>query len=179
MRLGRHDVALDFYNKMLAVNANDISALLGRAIAWQRMGQLDAAENAYRDVLRRDKNNVTAATNLASIQSQQSPERAIKNLSKVYQDNPNDSSIKGQLGVSMAQSGDVEQAYKSFLSATQNDPKNPQHFFNLAVTSERLGKRSEAISAYEKCLEVDAIYGTGRGINRDVIYDRLTKLRGQ
>jgi Flp pilus assembly protein TadD len=125
MRLGRYDIALNFYNDMLDQNPNDINALLGRAISWQRMGQNNSAENAYRDVLRRDPSNVTAATNLASIQSKESPQRAIENLSKVYQDNPNDQSIKGQMGVSMAQSGDLDDAYQSFLSATQNDPKKP------------------------------------------------------
>lgn len=178
LRLGRYDMALTFYNQILAQNKNDVTALLGRAIAYQKMGQVDQAAKGYRDVLGLDSSNITAATNLAGIQSLQSPTAALKNLSKVYQDDPNNPAVKAQMGVSMAESGDVQAAYDAFLRSTQADPKNPQHLFNLAVTAERLGKRTEAIAAYEKCLEVDAIYGTGRGINRDQIYDRLTKLRG-
>ena len=179
LRLGRYDMALTFYNQILAQNPNDVSALLGRAIAYQKMGRNDAAAQGYRDVLRLDKSNVTAATNLAGLQSGRAPDAALKNLSKVYQDDPNNPAVKAQMGVSLASSGDIEAAYDAFLKSTQSDPKNPQHFFNLAVMAERLGKKSEAIGAYEKCLEVDAIYGTGRGINRDQIYDRLTALRGQ
>lgn len=179
LRLGRYDMALGYYQDILAQNPNDVSALLGRAISLQKLGNIDAAMQGYRDVLRRDSSNVTAATNLAGLQSNSDPNRALKNLSNVYQADPSNTSVKAQMGVSMAQSGDVEDAYKVFLSATQSDPRNPVHFYNLAVTAERLGKTSEAIAAYEKCLEVDAIYGTGRGINRDVIYDRLSKIRGQ
>lgn len=179
LRLGRYDAALDFYQDILAQNSNDVTALLGRAIALQKLNRLDEAAAGYRAVLRRDPSNISAATNLAGIQTKQSPEAALKNLERVYADTPDDPSVKGQIGVTLAETGNLESAYQAFVKATQSDPHNPQHFFNLAVTAERLGKKNEAISAYEKCLEVDAIYGTGRGINRDVIYDRLAKLRGQ
>jgi Flp pilus assembly protein TadD len=179
LRLGRYDMAIGYYQDILAQNPNDVTALLGRAIALQKSGNEDAALQGYRDVLNRDPSNVTAATNMAGLQSGSNPDNALKNLSNVYNADPNNVSVKAQMGVSMAQSGNVEEAYNVFLSATKSEPRNPVHFYNLAVTAEKLGKTAEAIAAYEKCLEVDAIYGTGRGINRDAIYDRLSQIRGR
>ena len=57
------------------------------------------------------------------------------------------------------------------------EPNNAQHYFNMAIVAERaviLPKRSNSM----KSLEVDAIHGGGASVPREVIYDRLTRLRG-
>jgi len=47
------------------------------------------------------------------------------------------------------------------------------------VVAEKAGDAQKAIANYEKALEIDAVSGGGgKTISREVIYDRLTRLRG-
>ena len=84
-----------------------------------------------------------------------------------------------QLGVAYADAGNYADAYKNLERAASLDPNNPQHYYNMAVVSEKAGDVPLAIRNYEKALEVDAIYGDGqRAVSREKIYDRLSIIRG-
>ena len=85
--------------------------------------------------------------------------------------------VAAQLGVTYADQGDYEQAFRYLGIASSIEPDNAQHLFNIAITADRVGKRKEAIKYYEKALEADAVYGSGRTIPRETIYDRLSVLR--
>jgi tetratricopeptide (TPR) repeat protein len=61
--------------------------------------------------------------------------------------------------------------------AASIEPNNAQHLFNMAIVAEKLGKRDVAIKNYEDALEIDLVYGRSRSVPRNIIYDRLTKLR--
>ena len=45
------------------------------------------------------------------------------------------------------------------------------------MVADRKGAKADAIKYYEQALEIDAIYGASRTLNREAIYDRLAKLR--
>jgi Flp pilus assembly protein TadD len=106
------------------------------------------------------------------------PAVALEKLLTLKTRYPGNASILAQLGVAYADSGNLEEAARSLMQAAKMEPNNPQHYFNMGVIAERMKDRLRAIAYYEKALEVDAVYGTGRGIDRDTIYDRLARLRG-
>ncbi len=91
---------------------------------------------------------------------------------------PENVGIVAQIGVAYADSGNLQDAYKYLSMASGLAPNDPQHYYNMAVVAEKAGELKRAVSLYEKALEVDAVHGTGRGISRDKIYDRLARLRG-
>ena len=47
----------------------------------------------------------------------------------------------------------------------------------MAVIADKAGDKKQAISYYEKALEIDTINGGGRSIPREVVYERLAQLR--
>jgi Tfp pilus assembly protein PilF len=57
------------------------------------------------------------------------------------------------------------------------EPQNAGHVFNMAVIADRAGDKKQAITYYEEALEIDTLYGSGRSIPRDAVFERLAELR--
>lgn len=178
LKLERYEAAAEMYDKLYAMNPRDGRILMGRAILLQKTGQGERAVEAYEEVLKSDPSNTDAVVNLAGLIRKQYPAEALSKLLDMKAQYPNNVSVLAQLGVAYADSGNFEDAYRSLSQASLLEPQNPQHYYNMAVIAERLRDSGKAISLYEKALEVDALHGSGRGISRERIYDRLTQLRG-
>ena len=86
--------------------------------------------------------------------------------------------IAAQLGIIEASLGNYESALKNLGIAASLEPKNPQHYYNMAIIADRQGRKEQAIKFYEKTLEIDTMsHSSQKKISRDVIYNRLVKLR--
>lgn len=179
LKLGRYDAARDMYEELYRLNPRDERILMGRAVLFQKTGEEDRAISAYESVLQSNPDNAEAVVNLAGLVRKQYPAVALSKLIDLRQKYPNNPVIIAQLGVAHADSGNFQDAFHYLSMAASLEPTNPQHFYNMAVVSEKAGDAQKAVSYYEKALEVDAIYGDGRKvISREVIYDRLARLRG-
>jgi Flp pilus assembly protein TadD len=177
LRLGRYDTALDMYDELYRANPRDERILMGRAVTLQKLGRPAEAIKAYEALLDLSSGNPDAVVNLMGLIRKEHPAVALEKLLDLKARHPGNASILAQLGVAYADAGNLEDAAKSLLQASRIEPNNPQHYFNMGVIAERMKDRRLAIRYYEKALEIDAVYGTGRSINRDTIYDRLARLR--
>ncbi len=178
LKLGRLDAALEMFEDLYRQNPRDSRILMGRAVALQKLGNEESAISAYEELLRLDQDNPDAVVNLAGLIRKKYPAVALGKLLDLRQKYPDNAGIAAQIGVAYADSGNLQDAYKYLSMASGLKPNDPQHYYNMAVVAERAGELKKAISLYEKALEVDAVHGTGRGISRDKIYDRLARLRG-
>lgn len=177
LKLGRYESALEFFNRLVQKNPRDPRILMGRAIALQKLGQQDSAIQAYEKLLEVEEGNPEALTNMMGLIKGKYPEAALRRLTRLHKDHPEKPRVTAQLGLTHAQLGNYEQALKYLGMAASQERNNPQHYFNMAVIADRKGEIDEAIKFYEKALETDAIYGSGRSISREKIYDRLSTLR--
>jgi tetratricopeptide (TPR) repeat protein len=178
VKLGRYDAALEIYNSLYQMNPRDGRILMGRALTLQKMGEVAAAISGYEELLSLDPNNVDATVNLMGLIRKEYPAVALEKLLDLRQRYPNSSAIAAQLGVAYADAGNVDSALRYLGMASQMQPQNPLHIYNMAVLADRAGKREQAIGFYERALEIDAVYGTGRAFSRERVYDRLARLRG-
>ncbi|MDD3021317.1 MAG: tetratricopeptide repeat protein [Alphaproteobacteria bacterium] len=177
LKLGRYDAAKNMYDELYTLNPRDPRVLMGRAILLQKIGEPDRAIAAYEEVLAVAPDNAEAIVNMAGLIRKVQPAMALSKLLDMRQKYPDNAAIAAQLGVAYADSGNLQDAYRYLDLATSMQPGNAQHYFNMAIIAERARDIPKAIGMYEKALEVDAIHGGGATINRDVIYDRLTRLR--
>lgn len=178
LKLGRLDAALEMYDDLYRQNPRDSRILMGRAVTLQKLGNEESAISAYEELLRLDQDNPDAVVNLAGLIRKKYPAVALSKLLNLREKYPDNAGIVAQIGVAYADSGNLQDAYKYLSMASGLKPNDPQHYYNMAVVAEKAGELRKAISLYEKALEVDAVHGTGRGISRDKIYDRLARLRG-
>lgn len=179
VKLGRYDAAKEMYDELYRLNPRDGQILSGRAILLQRMGFADQAISAYEELLNIYPDNTDAIVNLAGLIRKQYPAVALNKLLDLHMKVPNNTAVTAQLGVAYADSGNYADALRYLGDAASMEPKNALHFYNMAVISEKASKASQAVSYYEKALELDAIYGDGKNnIPREKIYDRLAQIRG-
>jgi Flp pilus assembly protein TadD len=179
VKLGRYDAAKEMYDDLYKLNPRDGQILSGRALLLQKMGFADQAISAYEELLDIYPDNTDAIVNLAGLIRKQYPAVALNKLLDLHMKVPNNTAVTAQLGVAYADSGNYVDALRYLGDAASMDPKNALHFYNMAVISEKAGKTSQAVSYYEKALELDAIYGDGKNnIPREKIYDRLAQIRG-
>lgn len=178
LKLGRLERALEMYENLYRQNPRDSRILMGRAVTLQKLGNEAAAISAYEELLGINQDNPDAVLNLAGLIRKTYPAVALGKLLDLRQKYPENAGVAAQIGVAYADSGNLQDAYKYLSIASELKPNDPQHYYNMAIIAERAKQPQRAIALYEKALEVDAIYGTGRGISRDKIYDRLARLRG-
>ena len=142
------------------------------------MGFADQAISAYEELLKLYPDNTDAIVNLSGLIRKQYPAVALNKLLDLQMKHPNNVAVTAQLGVAYADSGNYADALRYLGNAAAMDPKNALHFYNMAVISEKASKPDQAISYYEKALEIDSIYGEGYNIiSRERIYDRLAQIR--
>ncbi len=162
LELERYESALEMFNSLYERNPRDVRILMGRAVAQQKLGMDDVAIMSYEALLDVAPGNTDAIVNMMGLIKKQFPGNA---------------GIAAQLGMTYAQMGDNQQALQSLGTAASLDPNNAQHLYNMAVVADRAGSKAMAVQYYEQSLQTDAVYGAGRSVPREKIYDRLAKLR--
>ena len=177
MKLHRYDAALEFYNDLYAKNKRDLRILVGRAVALQKSGRIDAAAQAYEEILRIDPDNTEVIVNMLGLIRESNPSTALQRLLNLKKKHPANPDLLAQIGVTHADLGNYREAIQALSMASSLEPRNPKHVYNMAVIAERMKDADSAVKYYEKALEVDAMYGDGSSLSREVVYKRLQKLR--
>jgi len=177
LKLGRNASALDIYEQLYKRNKRDARILMGLAVAQQKTGLLESALNTYEELLKVDPDNADAVVNMTGIIQKQYPSVALRKLIDLRKKYPQNPGVPAQIGLISASEGGVDEAIRYLGIASSMEPRNPIHLYNMGVVSDQAGEYEQAIEFYEQALEVDAAYGTGRSIQRQVIYDRLATIR--
>ncbi len=177
LSMGQYDSAMELYEALRKDHPDNVRVLMGLAVAQQRYGLDEAAQHTYESVLALDANNTEATVNMLGLMKNDRPEEAYQTLSSLWAKNPQSPAIAAQLGLINAQMGKADDAMRYVGIAASLEPHNAGHLYNMAVITDRKGARGRAIELYEKALEIDATYGAGKSVPRDMIYDRLYYLR--
>lgn len=177
MKLGRFDSALRIYNDLYKENAGDPNILLGRAIALQKVGMTEQAISAYEQLLDKRPDNLEARLNMLGLLGGRYPAVALSRLLELEKEYPENVGLLAQIAVMQAKMNLVDEAVENLGLAASLEPQNASHLFNLAVILDRADRTEEAVSYYERALEVDTIFGAGSSIPRDLVFERLAALR--
>jgi Flp pilus assembly protein TadD len=177
MSLGLYDSALEMFDSLYVKNKRDPRVLMGRAVALQNLGHFEDAMRMYEELSTLDSRNIDVKVNMLGLLSTKYPAIALRRLVDLREEHPSHAGIVAQLAVTEASVGDFESALKHLGMATSMEPQNANHLYNMAVITDRAGQTSQAVSYYEQALEVDSIYGSGRSIPREAVYERLANIR--
>jgi tetratricopeptide (TPR) repeat protein len=177
LELGRYESALEIFQQLAKKNDRDPRILMGLAVAQQKTGLNEQAILTYETLLDIMPDNVDAIINLTGLIQEQYPEVAMRRLTDLSEKYPSNGGIAAQMGMLYAQAGNHAQALSMLGKAASLQPQNAGHLYNMAIVADRMSNKQQAINYYERALEVDAVYGNGRSVPREAIYDRLSKLR--
>tara|TARA_B100001989_G_scaffold251399_1_gene230539 strand:- start:3990 stop:4775 length:786 start_codon:yes stop_codon:yes gene_type:complete len=175
--LGRFDSALDLYEMLERKIGDDGRVLMGKAISLQKLGRFDEAMKVYEKISKLDPDNLDVKQNMLGLLATRYPAVAQRRLLELYQDNADNVGIVSQLAFAYSKSGDFPSALRYLGVASSMEPHNANHIYNMAIIYDQHGDTDNAIKYYEEALEVDTLYGSGRTIPRDAVFERLAQIR--
>ncbi len=177
LKLERYDAAAEMFERLYTKNPRDMRVLMGRAVALQNTGRTASALDAYEGVLDVDPDNADAMVNMMGLLRQEYPSVALRRLLDMKDRFPDNAPLLAQIAVTQGDMGNMDEAIRYMGMALSLEPNNPQHYFNMAILADRAGDKENAVKYYEQALETDIVYGKGRSLPRDTIYNRLHALR--
>ncbi len=178
LELGRYQAALEMFDDLYKTNKRDERILMGRAVALQKLDRNDEAIKVYDELLTLNPASPEVMTNMLGLVRKQYPSAALQRLVELRQRYPNNAVVAAQTGLANAGVGNFDEGLRYLGIAAGLEPENPKHPFNMAVIAERMGKADLAVTYYERALKADALVSDPRDkVNRDLVYDRLSRLR--
>ncbi|MEQ1825399.1 MAG: tetratricopeptide repeat protein [Pirellula sp.] len=134
---------------------DSIVTVLVKGLNHHRMGQLGAAEQAYRQVLKSDPRNSKALYYLGVLASQVGNKTAAVDLiSQAIAIDPTQAVYFYNLGEALQVLGRFDEAIQAYLSALRIDPNDADSMHNQGRAWQSLGRTTEAIACYQQTLKI-------------------------
>jgi tetratricopeptide (TPR) repeat protein len=152
---GRDDSALKEYQRSIELNPKDPVTRFNKGALHFKRKEIKAAESEYRESLKLDPKDSEAAQNLAAIYIIQDRLDDAEKLNRwVVQEKPKDEDTLENayfnLGIVYDRQNKLEQALNMYKLALQVAPWDAAAYVNTAVILERLNRKQEALTYWEK-----------------------------
>jgi tetratricopeptide (TPR) repeat protein len=174
---GQNQAALELFNDLYRESPLDERVSMGRAVAFQKLGQTDEALAAYEAALARNPKNVEALTNMLGLLQGQDPDTAIEKLQQMRGLYPANADVTAQLGTVYGTAGDYENALRYLDMADALKPENPNILYNKAVVYDRMGKATQAAELYRKIVLMASNGTLGQSFPVETVKKRLATIR--
>lgn len=174
---GRNAAALELFEDLHHDYPKDKRALMGRAVAMQKLGQDENALAAYEAVLNADPKNIDALTNMLGLLKSRDPGLAVEKLQQLRDAYPYQGDITAQLGIAYAANGQYDQALKYLDMAESLKPGSAYVLYNRSVLLDRMGRTGDAALLYRRILRMAADGELDQPLPLDSIRNRLAVLR--
>jgi tetratricopeptide (TPR) repeat protein len=154
-RRGRHEDAIGYFKRALALKADDEEAVINMAHAYRKLGRDDDALVGYRRFLELDPKSAQVRYEIAQILLDRSQNaEAAAELRQALEIEPKMAAAKNALAVVALNEGKLDAAEAEIRAALEMKPDVRLAHFNLAVLAEKRGDASRAEAEYQKELEL-------------------------
>jgi tetratricopeptide (TPR) repeat protein len=151
--------ALEYYDRALAIDPNNVSALDGKGAALHSLGEYQDALEYYDRALAIDPNDVNIVNNKAgALGNLGRYEEAMEYIDRALAIDPNDVNIVNNKGTALFYLGREEEALEYYDRALAIDPNDVNIVNNKGTTLAELGRYEEAIGYYDRVLNIDPNY---------------------
>ena len=152
-RQGKYREAIEYYNRGLAQNADNVTLLSHQGLTLMQAGKLTLAEASLARATSLDPSYPEAQFNSGVLRYRQGrhPD-AIAYFERALTLNPGLTDAYLNLGSTLAAIGDLEGAVTQWLKLKLIQPENPALLYNIGLVRARLGQHAEAISEFEEGL---------------------------
>ena len=154
-RRGRHEDAIGYFKRALALKADDEEAVINMAHAYRKLGRDDDALVGYRRFLELDPKSAQVHYEIAQILLDRGDNgQAAAELQQALQIEPKMAAAKNALAVVALNEGKLDAAEAEIKSALEMKPDVRLAHFNLALLAEKRGDGARAEAEYQKELEL-------------------------
>ncbi len=153
LKMGNPSKALEDAQAFVQANPKDTDAHLLLSSIHNMMGQQNAAILVLEKVLKDYPTHEEALLNLASMQMNDEPAKAIRSLQKLVKINPGATEAYYSLGLIYQKMGEPESSRKMFEKVIQLDSESVPSLVLLGQMKESAGLTEAAVPYYERALQ--------------------------
>ena len=155
-RQGQHTEAIEYFERGLTIDPNDVEMLSNQSLALMTDGQLDRAETALIKAIELDPNYGHAHFNLGVLRYRQSKYgAAVEHFSDALSRNPALTQAYFNLGTTYTEMGKFRAAIDVWKQLERIQPHNASLVFNIGLGWLRLGQDANASSVLQKALDLE------------------------
>lgn len=133
--------------------------LLKAGLKCYQLGNLDAAEKHFRQVVSRERSNIHGLNLLGMVCVNTGRlEEAVQLISKALRIKPADAQAHGNIGLAYQRMGNLELAELHFRKSLEINANNPAMWNSLGNVLREKGQASEAVKIYERTLKINGNY---------------------
>jgi protein O-GlcNAc transferase len=152
---GRHDEALAYFDKAIALKADYAEAFYNRGTVLQELDRWEDALGAYAEAIRRRKDYADAISNAAIVLQQLGrTNEAIELCRRLLERIPDHADASNNMGTALLADRRPREALAAFEQALRRRPDFPEALYNLGNAWRELGNLAEAIPAYRRTLQL-------------------------
>ena len=153
--LGPIDLAINNFEKAIALNPKYAEAHYNLGVAFQKTHQLDNAIKHYKEAINVKHEYPAAHNNLGLISLELGyTDSAIKSFEWAIAYSPEYAEAHNSLGAASQELDKFDEAIKHYKKAVTINPKYAQALNNLGISYEILGLEVEALNHYEEAINV-------------------------
>ncbi|MCP4876023.1 MAG: tetratricopeptide repeat protein, partial [Gammaproteobacteria bacterium] len=170
---GNDELAMSLYNKVLEVDPGNRNALLARAAINVQNNNSRAAIRDYQTLLEANPKDSLAMTSLISVASI-SPQDTQSQLILMLREEPHSPYLNFALANAYGAQNRWQEAQGYYFIALENNPRDPNYAYNLAVSLEHISQPKTAMAYYQRAL--DNFENGLATFNRDLVDQRMELL---
>lgn len=144
------------FRRAAALDAGEVSYILGLADTWIALGKYEQAQRALADAAKKFPNDAELLLTQGNIYLQQKQyEPALAALQNAYRQSPKDSKIINSLGLAYMNTGRFAQSREFFRKALASDSRSDALWLNLALVDLATEQYAQATTNLEKALSLN------------------------
>ena len=144
------------FEDALAISPGSALALSGLARIEEQVGNLDAADSRYAQLLQHSPDNGQAHFKRAQIEMRRNdPQAALPHLNEAARLLPDQAEVQHALGLVYIAAGDTPKAAQHFGEALKRNPRFTESMNQMAALHHAHGRPDFAIKIYQRALAID------------------------
>jgi protein O-GlcNAc transferase len=156
---GRPDLALEYFDRALAIGPNVAEAHGNRGIALMALGRMDEAEGAFRRSIELDPRRADPWYALGNLKSALGEHQAaFEAFLRALEIEPRDGRSWSNMGIALQQMGKIDDALAAYQRAVSLLPDASLIHYNAGLALHALGRIDESLAANLRAIELDPQY---------------------
>ena len=145
--------AQNFYNQVLKINPNHISALNNLGGLFKQLGETETAKSFYNKTVKINPNFADGHNNLGIIYRELGDyQKAVSCYKKTIEINPNHINSYNNLGIVLEELGEYKKALSYYEKGIEINPNNINFYWNAHILASDI---DEALSRLKKLYKID------------------------
>jgi tetratricopeptide (TPR) repeat protein len=141
-----------------------IAEALQLALSQHQAGQLDQAEQIYRQILQHQPDHPDALNLLGLLASTTGRHlEAVQLIEQAVRLDPSSAFYRGNLGFAFLVGGRYQESLVALEAAIGRDPNHADALANLGAVYHKLGRLEESIASFRRCLQIQPAHAAGHG----------------